>query len=387
MKIIAETLMDRARLLAADIRARGIEIDSASKLPDDIVRQFIDLDLVSVLTPRKFGGSELGLEVACDIVRLIAAEDLGAAWVLAFYIGHNWIHCQFPEEAQREIYANGPSPCTAGVLAPTLKLRAVEGGYRISGRNGWNSGAPHAQWIMGTGMVVEGDAPKGPPISFIVPVGDVELVDTWDMQGMRASGSWDVVYDDVFIPAHRTVSTVGLMSGDTPGAALHANPFYRRPLTLVTFTYSLAPFVGALRGVVDEFVGTTRVRVGTNDGKAVNQKPTAHMRAGRGESNFLMAQTLFAEMTRIAAAPESSTMSIEGRIEYKARSAGLVAFIKDAVNDLVVGSGANAFRTENRMQRAFRNVNMISVHAFFDNDASMEGYGRLLLGLEPNVAV
>lgn len=386
MKMIAESLIDRARMLAGEIRERGIEIDSASKLPDDIVRKFADLDLVSVLVPRRFGGSELGLETACDIIRIIAAEDLGAAWVLAFYIGHNWIHCQFPEEAQREIFANGPSPCSAGVLAPTLKLRAVEGGYRVSGRNGWNSGAPHAQWIMGTGMVVEGDGPKG-PISFIVPVGDVSVIDTWDVQGMRASGSWDVVYDDVFIPAHRTVNTVDLMSGRTPGSALHANPLYSRPLILVTFTYSLAPFLGALRGVVDEFLRVTRIRVGTNDGKAVNEKPTAHIRAGRGESNFIIAQTLFADMMRLASSPESSTMTIEGRIEYKARSAALVAHIKDAVNDLVVGSGASAFRTDNRMQRAFRNVNMIGVHAFFDNDASMEGFGRLLLGLEPNVAV
>lgn len=386
MKMIADALIDRARALAAEIRERGVEIDSASKLPDDIVRKYIDLDLVSVLTPRMFGGSELGLETACDIIKIIAAEDLGAAWVLAFYIGHNWIHCQFPEEAQREIYANGPSPCTAGVLAPTLKLRAVEGGYRVSGRNGWNSGAPHAQWIMGTGMVVEGDGPKG-PISFIVPVGDVEVIDTWDVQGMRASGSWDVVYDDVFIPAHRTVGTASLFSGDTPGSRLHANSLYGRPLTLVTFTYSLAPFIGALRGVVDDFLNTTRVRVGTNDGKAVNQKPTAHMRAGRGESSYATAQVLFADLMRLALSPEAATMGIEGRIEFKARSAALVGHCKEAVNDLVAGSGANAFRTSSIMQRAFRNVNMIGVHAFFDNDSSMEGYGRMLLGLEPNVAV
>jgi len=386
MKMMADTLMERAHGLAAEIRERGVEVDAASKLPDDIVRKFIDLDLVSILTPRLYGGGELGLETACDIIRIIAAADLGAAWVLAFYIGHNWIHCQFPEQAQREIFASGPSPCSAGVLAPTLKLRAVEGGYRVSGRNGWNSGSPHADWIMGTGIVVEGDGSKG-PISFIVPVDEVQLIDNWDVQGMRASGSWDVVYDDLFIPAHRTVGTADLMNGGTPGSALHENPFYSRPLALVTFTYSLAPFVGALRGTLDDYLQATLVRVGTNDGKAVNEKPTAHIRTGRGESSFTTARILFDDMIRVAISPEAGTMDIGGRIAFKARSAALVDHCKEAINDLVTGSGASAFRTDSRMQRAFRNVNMIGVHAFFDYDSSMEGYGRLLLGLDPKVAV
>ena len=382
----AAVLLARARELAGEVRLRAQEIDTASKLPDDLVRKFIDLELVSVLTPRCFGGSELGLETATDIIRIVAAADQATAWVLAFYIGHNWIHCQFPEAGQREIFANGPSPCSAGVLAPTLKLRAVEGGYRIRGRNGWNSGSPHSDWIMGSGMVVEGDGPKG-PVTLIVPTRDVTLVDTWDVQGMRATGSWDAVFDDVFVPAHRTVPSSALMGGGSPGSALHANPFYARPLVLVTLAYCLAPFVGALRGAADDYVRATRTRIGTNDGKAANEKPTAHMRAGRGKTNALMAEVLLADMVRIAVSAEASTMDVEGRLSFKARSAALAMVCREAINDLVLGSGAGAFRSDSLMQRAFRNVNMISIHAFFDNDSSMEGYGRALLGLEPNSPV
>ncbi len=384
-KMMSQLLIERANGLAAEIRTRGAEIDRGSKLPDDIVRKFVDLGLVSVLVPRRFGGAELGLQTACDIVRIVAAADQASAWVLGFYIGHNWIHCQFPEQGQLEIFASGSSPCSAGVLAPTLKLKAVEGGYRVSGRNGWNSGSPHAQWIMGSGFV-EGDAARG-PVSFIVPASQVSLVDTWDVQAMRATGSWDVVFDDVFIPTHRTVGSVDLMGGSTPGSALHENPFYARPLILVTFPYSLAPFVGALRGAADEYVRGTRTRMTTNDGRPVTGKPTAHMRAGRGEVRARIAEGRLADMIRQAAAPESQTMDVTGRLAFKALSADLTDFCKDAVTDLVLGSGASAFRTDSMMQRMFRNVNMISTHAFFDTDASLEGYGRVLLGLESNTPV
>lgn len=111
------------------------------------------------------------------------------------------------------------------------------------------------------------------------------------------------------------------------------------------------------------------------------------MRAGRGETRARIAESRLADIVRVAASPEGQAMDVTGRLGFKAMSADLTDFCKDAVTDLVLGSGASAFRSDSMMQRMFRNVNMISVHAFFDTDASMEGYGRVLLGLESNTPV
>lgn len=150
--------------------------------------------------------------------------------------------------------------------------------------------------------MVEGDAARG-PVCFITPASGVTLVDTWDVQGMRATGSWDVVFDDVFIPTHRTVGGGDLMGGNAPDSALHENPFYARPLILVTFPYSLAPFVGVLRGAADEYVRCTKMRMTSTDGRPVVAKPTAHMRAGRGEARARVAEARLADMMRLAASP------------------------------------------------------------------------------------
>ena len=114
------------------------------------------------------------------------------------------------------------------MLAPLFKLQPVEGGYRITGRNSWNSSSPQADWIMSSGMVQGESLPA--PVTFIVPRSDVTLVDAWDMEGMRATGSWDVGLDDVFIPSHRTLPSIGSFTGQTPGSVTHANPFYTPPL-------------------------------------------------------------------------------------------------------------------------------------------------------------
>jgi 3-hydroxy-9,10-secoandrosta-1,3,5(10)-triene-9,17-dione monooxygenase len=379
----AEALIERAYGLAQEIRTRAVEIDGVSKLPDDIIAKFVDLGLVSVLAPRLYGGHEFDLKVASQVIGIIAGANLAAAWVLAFYIGHNWIHCQFPEQAQQEIFANGPSACSAGVLGPTLKLQLVEDGYRVTGRNGWNSGSPHADWILGAGMAFVGEIPKG-PMCVIVPSKDVEIIDTWDVEAMRATGSWDVVFDDVFIPAHRVIDAMGLMSGDTPGNKLHDNPLYSRPLVLITFIYCLAAFVGAQRGVMDEFTRVTKERIGTNDKKMAKEKASAHIRMGRGEANTCNAEALLRDLIATASSPESATMDLAGRLAFKARTAALVRLCKESIDDLVLGAGANAFRSASPLHMAYRNMGMISVHAFFEYDSAMEASGRAILGLDPN---
>ena len=381
MVITPSVLVERARTIATKWAGRAAEIDGASKLPDDLVSEWTEAGLIATLVPKRFGGYELGLDTASEIIRTFASICPSAAWVLAFYIGHNWIHCQFPEDAQQEIFAKGPSPRSAGVLAPLFKLQPVEGGYRITGRNSWNSGSPHADWIMSSGMVMGANPPT--PVTFIVPRSDVTLVDTWNMEGMRATGSWDAVLEDVFIPAHRTLPSAGLFTGQTPGSAANANPFYTRPLILLTFAYCMPVFVGAARGATDEFVRNLKTRVGTNDGKSASAKPTMQMLAGRGEARVQMAETMLAElMTSVMASDATARFDVPGRLAMKARGAMLAEFCKDTISEVVLGAGANAFRKDSKLQMIYRDISMISVHAFFEQNASVEALGRSLLGME-----
>ena len=381
MVITPSVLIERARAIAARWKDRVSEIDGKSKLPDDLVAEWIDAGLVATLVPKRYGGYELGLDTASEITRIFAALCPSAAWVLSFYMGHNWIHCQFPEQAQQEIFADGPSPCSAGVLAPLLKLRAVDGGYRVTGRNSWNSGAPHAGWIMSSGMVQGGATPD--PVTFIMPRSDVTLVDTWDMEGMRATGSWDVVVDDVFIPSHRTIPTASLFSSQTPGSTVHVNPFYTRPIALLSFGYPLPVFVGALRGVADEFGTNLKTRVGTNDGKSAAAKQVMQMLVGRGEARAQLAEVMLADLLACIMAPDDGVrFEVPARLAVKARGAMLVEFCRDTISELVVGAGANSFRRQSKLQMIFRDINMISAHAFFEQNGATEAFGRSLLGLE-----
>ncbi len=66
----------------------------------------------------------------------------------------------------------------------------------------------------------------------------------------------------------------------------------------------------------------------------------------------------------------------------KARGAMLVDLCKDTIGELVLGAGANVFRKDSKLQMIFRDINMIGSHAFFEQNSSIEGLGRSLLGME-----
>ena len=77
----------------------------------------------------------------------------------------------------------------------------VDGGYRITARKVFTSGAEAGDLLM-TGAVLRTDGEPDMVIHFPVPMGapEVKVLDTWHTLGMRGTGSNDVMIDGLFVP-------------------------------------------------------------------------------------------------------------------------------------------------------------------------------------------
>src|SRR5437879_2256939 len=78
----------------------------------------------------------------------------------------------------------------------------VDGGYRITARKVFGSGAPAGDLLMT--MAVYEHPQDGPVVLHVaVPLNapGVTVQDTWRTLGMRGTGSHDIVLDDVFGPS------------------------------------------------------------------------------------------------------------------------------------------------------------------------------------------
>jgi alkylation response protein AidB-like acyl-CoA dehydrogenase len=83
---------------------------------------------------------------------------------------------------------------------PTAVAVPVEGGWRVSGRKTFASLSPAAH-VAATFAVIGKPEPGADVIAFGLPLtsGGVRVEETWDAAGMRATGSHDIVVDDVFV--------------------------------------------------------------------------------------------------------------------------------------------------------------------------------------------
>ncbi len=81
------------------------------------------------------------------------------------------------------------------------KAEKVEGGYRISARKVFTSGAPTGDIFM-TGAILETEGEPPMVLHFGVPMNSphVKVLDTWRTLGMRGTGSHDVMIDGHVVP-------------------------------------------------------------------------------------------------------------------------------------------------------------------------------------------
>ncbi len=375
-----EELIGRARELAPVFAARALEEEALRAPSDRSVEDLVDSGVLATVAPKAYGGHELGLDVMAQIIRILSAASPSTGWISAFYMGSAWRALFFAERGQREVFAGKPHVLSAGTAAPLRDVRRVAGGYVLNGQTAWSSGSVHAEWFSFTGLLRE---PSAAPrlLVLIVPREQVHVLDNWFVAGMRGTGSNDVRVEDVFVPAHRTASFAEAMVGGTPGQTLHPNPMYHLPFLPFAMTEVVPVVVGATRGAADAFLERTRARRGTISGVEAGAKQGPQMRLGRVLAAADAAETLLDAFLARLARPIARQRQFDDRADMKVRAALITDLCRNAINDMARGIGGDGFRDVSPLQRYFRDVNMLAVHAFLDIDTASESAGRIALGL------
>lgn len=381
----ADALVDRARALAPKLRERAVRAERDRNIPQESVDEFIAAGLIHTLQPKRWGGYEHDHEVAFNIAVELGKSTCGSsAWCLNYLADHACILALFPEEAQHDVWSRDKAACIATSAAPTGKVTAVQGGYRLDGRWSWCSGLRHSQWIMIGGLVQQSGEEHPEMRLYLVPVSQVRQDDTWYCAGLRGSGSNTSVLDNVFVPEHRSVSFSTLREGRSPGSQFNTNPIYRAPFIAVHSYALLAPVLGLARGSYADFAAWTRTRYLTYTQLAIAQHVPVQMRiaeiAAQIDAAELLARRAFALARPYAA------MSLDTRTLLRRDFTFAVRTIRAAVDDLVKISGSSGLLDDNPVQRCWRDIHAISSHVVMNWDVPAENFGRMEFGLPLNPA-
>lgn len=360
---------------------RAAEAERLRRLPADTVAEYRASALPNLLLPKRFGGRQADFPEILPPIRALARECASTAWTLGFYTLHNWMLALFSEQAQEDVFADGPVLCPAP-LAPTGRGVPAGGGVRLTGRWSWATGVMDADWIMVGALCGPDDAIY--PALAVLPADQISIEDVWHTAGMRATGSNDVVIADVFVPEHRLISVVDLYRGTAPGSALHGTPTYRWPLVPALAFLSAMPALGAAEGVADRFAERLGQRVLAYSGAAQKDQPAAQIRLGDARVRLRALRALLDATVEEIEALVQSGESVAKPVRAQARltAAHVVHESRSVIADLLESAGASAQFESNPLQRAKRDVDVISGHVVFDYDTSRELAGALEIGIE-----
>src|SRR5262245_49937056 len=218
--MIRRAIVEQCRQLASRAAVRAEAAEAARRLPRESVQEMLEIGLARILIPARFGGYDLDFETWLDAVLEISKVDASHGWCASLIVHHAHIIGQFPEEAQQAVWGTGPDVAVAASVAPTAQVTAVDGGYRLSGQHSsFASGVDNSSWVIVGGLA--GQETSREWLFFLVPPGDYKVRDTWDMAGMRGTGSNTIVTDDIFVPRGRVLSVAQMRDGRTPGGALN----------------------------------------------------------------------------------------------------------------------------------------------------------------------
>ncbi|MCV7215398.1 acyl-CoA dehydrogenase [Mycobacterium crocinum] len=363
----------------ARLAQRAAEAEELRRLPDATIADFRASGLARLLLPARYGGEQAPFPAILEPVRRMAHGCASSAWTLGFYTLHNWMLALFGERAQDEVFAGGPVLCPAP-LAPNGRGVPVDGGVRLSGRWSWATGIMAADWVMVGALCGPDDGMY--PALVLLPADDVAVQDVWHTDGMRGTGSHDVLVNDVFVPEHRLVGVIDVYGGTAPGAALHDASAYRWPMVPALALLAAMPALGAAEAVADGFATRLGERVLAYSGVAQKQQPAAQIRLGDARVRLRALHGLLSDTVETIEGMVDEGARIPRAVRAQARvaAAHIVHESRAVVADLLESSGASAHFLHNPLQRAKRDIDVISGHVVFDYDVSRELAGACEIG-------
>jgi len=384
----AADLVARARELAPLLRKNAAAGEANRRVEEETIQAVRKAGLMRVCTPKRYGGWEMNVRGILDVSSAIAEADGGSAWVVNLNNVCCWLTSLYPVKAQDEVFGVDPDACVSGVLNPTAETKKVDGGFRVTGTWHYNSGGWHAHWAV-LGMPIVNAAGESIDQGLaLIPMSDLERVDTWFVTGMRSSGSICLKAHDVFVPDHRVLSVPRAIEGHYPTETRDQEALYRSAFVPLLAIILVGPILGLGRAAL-EFV---RQKAGSRTIAYTffeKQNASVAFQLQLAEA-ALMIDT--AHFHAYRAADDIDDAAVRGvypdmlvRTRIRADTGYVVEKITQAIDKLLFAHGSAGFAEASPLQRIWRDAAVASRHAVVLPTVGYEVYGKALLGVANTV--
>jgi alkylation response protein AidB-like acyl-CoA dehydrogenase len=390
--IDAQPVVQAAAALQPELRSYREEIEREQRLPKALVEQLRAAGFYRMVIPRELGGLQLDPLTYLRVVELLAEGAGSVGWNLGNGGVGQLVTLGLPDDGVHEIYGKRADTIIAGTAVPGGGQAApVAGGYRVSGRWQFGSGCQEASWMLGSFQVIGDDGqprrhPDGGSLYWrgVFARAEAEIVPgSWDVAGLRGTGSFDWTVEDVFLPERRTMPQVGIPLENQwsrwPGLT------YQLPVQCWVGPHHSAVITGIARAGINaliELAGGKQPR-----GRPVGllcDSPQVQDAVGRADAILNAGRAyrsaMITELWNTLASGKETTL--EQRARCRLASTYAADSAREAMDLVYRHGGSTSFKRESRLAECWRDLHTVGQTVTLAPEWYPIG-GRVYLGMDP----
>jgi indole-3-acetate monooxygenase len=388
--IDAQPLVRAAAAMRPILRTFHEQIEREQRLPPVLVEQLRAGGFYQMVIPRALGGHQVDPLTYLRVAELLAEGAGSVGWNISNNSIAQLVTLGLPDDGVREIYAQGADNIIAGTAVQGGgQAVPVEGGYRVNGHWTFGSGCQESAWMLGSFQILDGGEPRrradGGSLYWrgVFARAEAQVVPgSWDVAGLRGTGSFDWTVRDVFIPERRTMVHAGVPLDNQwarwPGIS------YALPTQAWVGPHHSSVITGIARAGIDALIALAVEKTPRGRAGMLCEYPQVQDAIGRADAILnagrVYRSAMIAELWNTVAAGGETTLEQRARCRLAAVYAADSA--REAMDLVYRHGGSTSFKRESRLAECWRDLHVVGQTVTIAPEWYPIG-GRAYLGMDP----
>jgi indole-3-acetate monooxygenase len=388
--IDAQPVVRAAAAMRPILRTFHEQIEREQRLPPVLVEQLRAGGFYQMVIPRALGGHQVDPLTYLRVAELLAEGAGSVGWNISNNSIAQLVTLGLPDDGVREIYAQGADNIIAGTAVQGGgQAVPVEGGYRVNGHWTFGSGCQESAWMLGSFQILDGGEPRrradGGSLYWrgVFARAEAQVVPgSWDVAGLRGTGSFDWTVRDVFIPERRTMVHAGVPLDNQwarwPGIS------YALPTQAWVGPHHSSVITGIARAGIDALIALAVEKTPRGRTGMLCEYPQVQDAIGRADAILnagrVYRSAMIAELWNTVAAGSETTLEQRARCRLAAVYAADSA--REAMDLVYRHGGSTSFKRESRLAECWRDLHVVGQTATIAPEWYPIG-GRAYLGMDP----
>lgn len=367
------------------LREQAPKIEALGRLTETVVDALHERGLCRMLLPRALNGYGVGLETFVKVMEAMAAADASTAWCVGQISGCSMAAGYLEPEMSQEIWGDDPRGALAWGFQLEGRAKVVPGGYMVSGKWGFGSGGHHASWMGGHCHV---ELPDGSLLkdangnlierTMLFRQEQLTWYDTWDVVGLRGTGSDTYTVTDLFVPEAYTVRR------DVAEERRIDDPFYRFTSTSAYSCGFAGVSMGIARGMLDALISLAQAKKPSHTARTLRDSPVMHHLVAENEATLRSARAFVLEAIRDGEAciRQTGELSMEHKVLMRLATTTAIQRAKKVAEFAYHEAGVTAIFASNAFERKMRDIHA-SAQQVQGRTGHIEICGQYFLGRDP----